>query len=249
MYDGINVASIPNDATEILAYTDGAFANVDKAKQSFPNAKIHTISAVGKVVAEWIDCETGCVWPPEAAVSLYIAWRDKGCKGFYSALSTQQAIREQCGLHGIDPHQVGWFDAHYTDVPTVDAGNEATQFLNTPGYDETVTTPAFEGEPAVPPAPVHTPPGGNMLAFDPLTGGTVALRPDGSTYADGGAPYLGGLNTHPDYQAGAGKANGPAVGIAFFGPAGSGGYEILCDNGTSPEPARYRFPRDGSLAA
>ena len=90
----------------------------------------------------------------------------------------------------------------------------------------------------------------NMLAYDPVSGGTWAIRPNGAVYAADGAPYLGGLNNHPQYNAG---GNGdPAVGISFYGSPGSSvddkGYEILCDNGISPEPARYRFPYNASLA-
>lgn len=99
-----------------------------------------------------------------------------------------------------------------------------------------------------PAATAATTDGGNMLAWDPVTGGTWGLRPDGSIYADGGAPYLGGLNNHPEWHAGAGTANGQAVGIAPFGKGGEGGYEIMTDPGKGPKPDRYQFPRDGKYA-
>ena len=153
MYDSINVDAIPADATELLAYTDGLYANVDKMRARFPNARIHTISAVGQVVGEWIDVEQGCVWPPNAAVDLWHAWRSKGCRGFYCSISLQPTIR---GLlaPGDDPE---WFDANYTGVDHVDPGDVATQYADPGPYDISETTPAFEGQPPAPTAPPPAP--------------------------------------------------------------------------------------------
>ena len=146
MYDSIHVDAIPADATEVLAYTDGEYANVDTLRARFPNARLHTISAVGAVVGEWIDVEVGCVWPPNRAVYLWHSWRNHGCRGFYCSISLQPTIR---GLlaPGDSPE---WFDANYTGVDHVDPGFEATQYADPGPYDITETTPAFEGEPTAP---------------------------------------------------------------------------------------------------
>lgn len=150
MFDSINISSIPSDATEILAYTDGMYANVEQAKARFPNARIHTISAVGSVPGEWIDVEAGCVWPPNRAVDLWHSWIKYGCRGFYCSISLQPTIR---GLlaPGDNPE---WFDANYTGVDHVDPGDVATQWTDAGPYDISETTPAFDGDPPAP-APTH----------------------------------------------------------------------------------------------
>jgi hypothetical protein len=91
----------------------------------------------------------------------------------------------------------------------------------------------------------------NMVTMDPVTGGYWMVNPDGAVYSNavsgsGQPPYLGGLNNHPEYKAGGKAANGPAVGIAPYGPGGKGGYVIVTFDGRTLHP--YQFPRDGSLA-
>lgn len=149
MYDSIHPEAIPADATEVLAYTDGEYANVDTLRARFPNARQHTISAVGEVVAEWIDVEAGCVWPPNRAVDLWHSWRNHGCRGFYCSLSLQPTIRALLAP-GDSPE---WFDANYTGVAHVDQGDEATQYADPGPYDVSETTPAFEGQPSLPTPP------------------------------------------------------------------------------------------------
>jgi N-acetylmuramoyl-L-alanine amidase-like protein len=95
----------------------------------------------------------------------------------------------------------------------------------------------------------------DMLTF---TDGNGHFRcgPDGAVYAfdlhghPGGKRstgidlYLGGLNVHPAWQAGAGTPNGAPF---IFGPTPEGGYVITTkDGGGNFHP--YVFPPDGSLA-
>ena len=87
-----------------------------------------------------------------------------------------------------------------------------------------------------------------MIASDPVTGGLWVTRPDGSVFAYDGAPYLGGLNNHPEYHAGTEHDGPPCVGIAPWGN-GTLGYYLVVDTGaTGSTPAVYRMPRDESLA-
>lgn len=246
MFDSAG-GDFPAGATQILLPSDGRYAaNNAAVKAKFPDAAYQTYSADGTVPANWIDVETGCVWPPAAAVSLWHSWKANGItRGFYCAKSTRPQL-EALLQPGDNPE---WFEADPTNNPHILAGDAETQWGWFGNFDETETPdqPAPAVRPA-PPAPTVKTHGGNMLAYDPVTGGTWAVRPDGSVYADDGAKYLGGLNTHPEYQAGGSAKFGPAVGIAAYGPGGQSGYEILTDNGTTPAPCRYRFPRDGSLA-
>jgi N-acetylmuramoyl-L-alanine amidase len=100
------------------------------------------------------------------------------------------------------------------------------------------------------PQPVPQPPTeeDDMLTFTDSTG-HYRCGPDGAVYAFTlrGAPggrYLGGLNIHPSWQAGAGLANGAPF---IFGPTPEGGYVITTrDDAGNFHP--YVFPPDGSLA-
>lgn len=87
-------------------------------------------------------------------------------------------------------------------------------------------------------------------AVDPQTGGTWTVKADGSVFTDDGAPYLGGLNNHPEFNAGG--PGDPAVAVSFWKgndtPAGGQGYKITTLDFASGSLNYYRFPRDGSLS-
>jgi hypothetical protein len=129
MYDSAG-GNIPADAQYILVPTDGTYAaGVPAIKARFPNATYQTYSCDGQVPAEWVDCEPGCVWPPEAAVATFKAWQGNGItKGFYSTLATQTAIKQYFSQYAIDANTVEWFDADWTNQPHIDIGNTETQF-------------------------------------------------------------------------------------------------------------------------
>jgi len=86
-----------------------------------------------------------------------------------------------------------------------------------------------------------------MVCEDPITGGFWVTDELGEVYSFDGAPYLGGLNTHPDWHAG-GPAN-PCVGIAPWRGDGTdeagNGYVLACQPHPSVTPTVYRFPRSG----
>lgn len=144
MYDSINLAAIPADATEILIYTDGQYAETAaEVKARWPNATYHTISPMGQVLAQWIDVEPGAVWPNQAAASLFHVWGRQGCKGYYSSLNNMQALKEahQAENPGMSAE---YFDANYTGVEHVDPGYVATQYTDPGPYDISDTTAQFE---------------------------------------------------------------------------------------------------------
>jgi hypothetical protein len=84
-------------------------------------------------------------------------------------------------------------------------------------------------------------------AVDEQSGGTWTLFTDGGIYTDDGAPYLGGLNNHPEWHA------DPGVAIAYWkgnGTAGGGlGYKITTYCAAHGGFHFYRFPRSGVYAA
>jgi hypothetical protein len=93
--------------------------------------------------------------------------------------------------------------------------------------------------------------GADMAATDPVSGGTWFTDPSGAVYAFDGAPYLGGLNNHPEWQAGAGQAEGPALGIAFWrgdGTNANGNGYIIATKDAAGNVHPYRFPRSAIYA-
>ena len=98
-----------------------------------------------------------------------------------------------------------------------------------------------------PPPPKPTYLEANMVCQDPVTGGNWCVSPvDGHVEAFG-APYLGGLNSHPEWNA---LKVGKVAGIAPYGTdADKIGYRIWVLREKAHEKeffAYYTFPRDGS---
>lgn len=84
-----------------------------------------------------------------------------------------------------------------------------------------------------------------MAGYDPISGGSWGVEPNGAVYANDGAPYLGGLNNHPEWHT---PAIGPAAGIVFWKGDGTdaagNGYSIYVNTGSGFD--LYRFPRSGA---
>lgn len=95
-----------------------------------------------------------------------------------------------------------------------------------------------------------------MVEYDPKTGGYWATDENGANYAGGGAPFIPGLNTHPDYHAGAAESidSNPCVGITYWAAFGNDGiiYFTKPSNGVGgwagTPYSTYRFLRDGTPA-
>lgn len=91
----------------------------------------------------------------------------------------------------------------------------------------------------------------NMTCYDPVSGGFWTVDPDGAVFSYGDAPYLGGLNIHPELHAGGKLLNGPVTGFSYYGlpgaPLGEQGYVVLTTDSKGVQHP-YRFPRDGSMA-
>lgn len=93
---------------------------------------------------------------------------------------------------------------------------------------------------------------GNMLATDPTTGGVWATDISGDIANVNGAPFIPGLNTHPDWKAGSSSSGGAnrVVGFATFKDK-NGQWGLIW--ATAPPGATdqgqysyYRIARDGS---
>ena len=154
MYDGVNVSQWPAGAKYGLVYTDGRFANRQAVVNRFPGIVLQTISAVGTGPAMWVDCEPGCVWPPHAALGIYLLWRNKGCRGIYCTQATKPLVRAEAAAAGVTPEIFG---ADWTGVPHINPDEAQTQYLNTPGYDVSSIPAPVAPAPSPGPAPIPLP--------------------------------------------------------------------------------------------
>lgn len=90
----------------------------------------------------------------------------------------------------------------------------------------------------------------NMNCYDPVSGGFWTVDSDGAVFSYNGAPYLGGLNIHPELQAGGKLSNGPVTGICYYGlpkdALADQGYVIVTTDAKGVQHP-YRFPRNGTM--
>lgn len=98
------------------------------------------------------------------------------------------------------------------------------------------------GAPTAAPTPPPLEEDDMPTAIDPQTGGLWICPPDGGVRAEAGARYLGSLPAHPEWNAGQGKANGPAIAIGAVGD----GYTVFTQD-PAGQIHPYHFPGDGSL--
>jgi hypothetical protein len=246
-FDSVNVNNIPPEATVVAGYVDGRYANVGAMRARFPNAVIITITVSGLPDVNVCDCEAGDLTPAQAAQWAHGEVMAGRRPTVYCSASTRPAAVAALAPYGLQfGRDVDNWVADYDGVAQVPSGSVAKQYAST-GYDANVALPEW----GVLPQPTHPQiEEMNMVAWDPVTGGYWMVDPDGEVYGTAGpvaAPYLGGLNNHPQYKAGGKAQNGPCVGIAPFGPGGQGGYVLVTFDGTQLH--HYDFPRDGSLAS
>lgn len=104
------------------------------------------------------------------------------------------------------------------------------------------------------PAPIPTPTAQeepSMFAYDPTSGGFWATDANGDLYCENGAPFIQGLNQHPEYDAGSAESGGknPCIGIVPF--KDKNGQIGICYVTSTPSGGTpyswYRFARDGSV--
>jgi hypothetical protein len=89
-------------------------------------------------------------------------------------------------------------------------------------------------------------------AYDPDSGGFWATDQNGDLNNQNGAPFVAGLNQHPEYRAGAQESGGaqPCIGIETFKDKNDqhGIVYIIREAGTTDQSGLrfFRFARDGS---
>jgi hypothetical protein len=178
---------------------------------------------------------------------------------FYGQMAVWNAIKQdfEYFIHapdGTPSDQVPSSGCNIAQSWTPEGGNQGFNFIDVGGAscdNNTVFTYDFGGwdanGPWAFPSPVKPQEGNDMVAYDPKSGGFWTVNSAGAVNSYQGAPYLGGLNNHPEYKAGGAAINGPCTGIAPFGEGGNGGY-VLVTQDAKGTVHPYQFARNGSLA-
>ena len=253
-FDAVSVGTIPANAQWVLAYIDGAEPTFSVVREVFPDLPIDhilTVTTGSEPGARICDCELGDDTPWSAALWAYGETQAGRRPTIYAQWANYWSVVEALAYYGLEfVRDVDYFGAWWNDDPSVYEGWVAHQYYRESEFtfDMWVAIPSWLGIPGNDSTSQSVPvQEDNMIASDPLTGGYWIVRPDGSVYQFRGAPYLGGLNTHPEYKAGGKGVNGPCTGIASYGIAGEGGY-VLSTLDAKGVVHPYEFPRDGSLA-
>ena len=129
MYDSTNVGNIPADAKAVAGYINGDFANYVAMVRRFPHAKHLSISVNATGRARCLDVETGDA-TPEQAPGWFFNHADKseGKPIFYANSSTMPLVIAALDRAGIKRDEYEVWTAHYTNVPHIEPGSDATQY-------------------------------------------------------------------------------------------------------------------------
>jgi hypothetical protein len=129
MYDSTNVSNIPHGAVAVAGYVNGSFANFNEMVKAFPHAKHLSIAVTSHADAHCLDIETGDATPADAP-----AWvRRQHARGIkrpivYANTSTMPAVIAALEHNGIKRNEFLVWTAHYTNIPHIEPGSDATQF-------------------------------------------------------------------------------------------------------------------------
>lgn len=116
-FDSTAAGDIPNaDDGLVIAYADGRYEQIAAVRARFPRARVVTISAVGVALADAVDVEPGCVWPPAAVVPWLRRARAAGIDPtVYCDRANWPAVIAAIAAAGdAQPH---YWIAHYTNEP------------------------------------------------------------------------------------------------------------------------------------
>ena len=184
LYDAVDVAAIPANATIVGAYVDGAWPTAKSPEIAAMRARgvtIVTISVNGSTLdADVIDIEPGNISIPAG-----VDWCAKNlARGkrptIYASRSWIPQIQDALRAHGIAPSSVDYWVADWTGTPHLVPGSVATQYANPPtsggNYDVSMTNgswPTSSPAPAPAPSPDRTCPVNLRVLHSGMTGGDV----------------------------------------------------------------------------
>ena len=176
MYDSVDVDQIPENPHAVAAYVNGSYANVDKVKERFPDARILTISVTNYAVADCFDIESDDYKPSDAAELYQDAvragvWRP--C--FYADLSNMPAVKKSLNTVVKDRKDIRLWVALYDNSAYLPEGYDAKQFTDKAlerNLDESICDSTFfkaAPKKVTQPVLVSTPKIHATVEYDPTT--------------------------------------------------------------------------------
>lgn len=129
LYDSVDVSQIPRTAEAVAGYTSGNWPTFPVLAQRFPNAHRLSIAVNASEDADCLDVETGDATPAEAP-DWYRRQKARGLAKpvFYANTSTMPAVIAALTAAGIYRSWYRVWSAHYTGVPHIEPGSDATQW-------------------------------------------------------------------------------------------------------------------------
>lgn len=131
MYDSVTVSQIPAGAQAVAGYIGGKFPTFHSLLVDFPHAKHLSIAINANEEAECLDIENGDATPEQAP-----AWvRKQHARGvkrpvIYADVSNMAAVLGAVLGSGIRRDEIRVWAAHYTFVPHIEEGSDATQYTD-----------------------------------------------------------------------------------------------------------------------
>jgi hypothetical protein len=258
---------MPAGAELYAGYDDGNWPDAATIAELYPGKVIVRVTTdAGDNEGQVLDVENGDATPNQAP-----AWAERRRAAgqlptVYCNLSTWPGARQ--AFDNAEVPQPSWWIADWGPAVTV-LGAVAIQYAAGPEFDESLVADYWPGVdpapvPDEPPSPVPTIPTvtevPQMFEHDPVTGGIWGTDENGDGFGLYGAPYPGGLNTHPAWKAGDAESAGQnlCVGLAYWceksptGNVSADGVVYFTQpasgaGGIKGTPySAYRFLRDGT---
>lgn len=137
MYDSVDPSRIPSGAQVVAGYADGLYAWTAAGWGMFPNAVKLTIAVRNTTQADILDVERGDA-SPDQVPGWVAAFNRPGRRAptVYCTQSTMGLIRSLMPAGA----NVDYWVANHTATPQNIPGTVAVQWLNTPGYDQSLIT-------------------------------------------------------------------------------------------------------------
>jgi hypothetical protein len=131
MYDSVEVSQIPATAEAVAGYVGGKWPTFNVLVQRFPHTHRLSIAVNASEDADCLDVETGDATPAEAPAWFRRQIRlGKTLPCFYANSSTMPAVIAALTAAGIPRNQYRVWSAHYTGVPHIQPGSDATQWYD-----------------------------------------------------------------------------------------------------------------------
>lgn len=131
MYDSVTVSEIPADAPAVAGYVAGLFPTWSLIVERFPNAKHLSVAVTAEQDADCLDIESGDARPDQAP-AWHARQRARGVLRpcLYANTSTMPSVVSALTSAGIKRADYRLWSAHFTGVPHIEAGSDATQWTD-----------------------------------------------------------------------------------------------------------------------